>query len=333
MTATVFAPMVNALRRLIEHYDIDPGPIFAGHNLSPDLLKDPDARIPVQKLLDIWDALFQRVNDPCIGLQLAQVVHPSHIGSMGYAWLASTSLRTAFERAIRFQSFVNEDIKLSIEEADGFFTVVRTDSEASSSEAFWYPDAGLALILWLCRLNAGPEFTPVSVDLGHQKPGCSGEYYAYYRCKVNFNAGRYALTFRVEDIDHELDSANPHLAQLNDQIMVKAIARLKSSSLADRTRAAIIEELPSAGVTDSLIAEKLHMSARTLQRRLNKEGTTFRTLMTQIRQELAQTYIRDSTLTLKEISFQLGYSDSSAFSSAYRRWTGHSPSSERVNRG
>jgi AraC-like DNA-binding protein len=183
--------------------------------------------------------------------------------------------------------------------------------------------------MWMCRLNAGQVFHPVSVEFIHDQPNRSGSYRKFFKCPVKFGARQNCLTFNREGIERELDTANPHLAQLNDQIMVKAIARLSKSKIVDRARAAIIEELPSGMVTDDLIADKLNISVRTFQRKLRAEGVTFKALLNQVRRGLGQKYIRNSALSLTEISFLLGFSELSAFSSAYKRWVGHSPSEER----
>jgi AraC-like DNA-binding protein len=87
--------------------------------------------------------------------------------------------------------------------------------------------------------------------------------------------------------------------------------------------------LPSGGVVDEKVAETLHMSVRSLQRKLKEVGTTFRTLLDTVRKDLASTYVHDPDIELAEVAFLLGFSDQSTFSRAFRRWTGHSPSEVR----
>ena len=82
-------------------------------------------------------------------------------------------------------------------------------------------------------------------------------------------------------------------------------------------------------MTEILIAESLHMTPRNMHRKLQKEGTSFKVLLTGIRRELAQQYIQDRSKTLTEISFLLGFSEVSSFSRAYKGWTGQPPSEAR----
>ncbi|RKZ80269.1 MAG: AraC family transcriptional regulator, partial [Gammaproteobacteria bacterium] len=84
--------------------------------------------------------------------------------------------------------------------------------------------------------------------------------------------------------------------------------------------------------SDSTIAASLFMSQRTLQRRLEENNTSFKQLVNEVRQDLADTYLNDSSLTLTEISFMLGFSEMSAFSRAFKRWSGKSPTDYRVTR-
>jgi AraC-like DNA-binding protein len=87
---------------------------------------------------------------------------------------------------------------------------------------------------------------------------------------------------------------------------------------------------PSGGVVDEKVAETLHMSERRLQRRLNEVGTTFRTLLEGVLKDLASTYVSDPDIELVEDALLLGFSDQSAFSRAFKRWTGFSPSKVRL---
>ena len=329
MSATLFAPSVNALWKLIELYGHNPRPLFKAHGISVKVARDPNARVRRSQVLAVWEHFAEQVDDPCFALRLAEVLHPSHIGAMGYGWLASTSLRTGFNRLIRYSRFLTDAVQLEIRETNKGYSIFFTRKLEMPKDVLWEADADMAFLIWLCRMNAGSRLNPISVALVHVEPECSSEYFGFFKCPVQFGARRNRLTFRRADIDRELDTANPHLAQLHDQVMIKAIARLNTSRIVDRTRAAVIEELPSGRVTDNKIAEMLSMSTRTFQRKLREEGTSYKAVLNQIRRELARTYIRNNRLTLTEISYQLGFSEVSAFSSAYKRWTGRSPSEER----
>ena len=114
--------------------------------------------------------------------------------------------------------------------------------------------------------------------------------------------------------------------------MLKYLANRAREDFVSRTRAAILDRLGDGNVTETAVAKMLHLSPRQLNRKLSEEDTNFRTLLVECRRELAEQYINDSSLSLTEISYLLGFSEASSFSRAYRRWTGKSPTQAREHR-
>jgi AraC-like DNA-binding protein len=96
-----------------------------------------------------------------------------------------------------------------------------------------------------------------------------------------------------------------------------------------QVKAIIVDQLPSGNVTDESVSRVMNMSSRKLQRQLEIAGTTFNTLLNEIRQDLAKKYLREQQVCMTEIAFLLGFSESSAFSRAFKRWMGVTPSEYR----
>ncbi len=116
---------------------------------------------------------------------------------------------------------------------------------------------------------------------------------------------------------------------MNERIANRRLAALDVEHTPNRVRAEIMEQLPNGNLSDESVAEALHMTSRTLHRRLKEHDTSFRDVLGEVRRELAEQYIADPTLTLTEITFLLGFAEASSFSRAFRRWTGQSPSAAR----
>ena len=138
-----------------------------------------------------------------------------------------------------------------------------------------------------------------------------------------------SLTLPLKSVDEFLPSSNPKLADLNDQVMIDYLAELDQDNLAQRVKAAILDQLPSGNVTDESVSRVLYMSARKLQRQLESAGTTFYTLLNETRKDLAKKFLSDQDTSITEIAYLLGFSESSAFSRAFKRWMGVSPSQYR----
>ena len=121
-------------------------------------------------------------------------------------------------------------------------------------------------------------------------------------------------------------SFNYPLAEI---LFIRYLAALSNDDIVHRTQTAIIDLLPSGQVSDEKVARKLFLSERSLQRKLQQTGTSFRKLLDTTREELAKQYIQDPSVDLTEIAFLLGFSEHSSFSRAFKRWTGNTPSETR----
>jgi len=239
------------------------------------------------------------------------------------------SLRTALERVDRYHRFLSDERFIELIEIEEGLTYTLIFSH-KKRDIPARNDAILAVTMSMCRMNYIEDLAPVSVTLTHPKPSCSSRFYEYFRSPVFFEAPANSLTLPIEAVDKNLPGSNPQLAQLNDQVMIKYLAQLDQDHITQKVKAVIIDLLPSGNVTDESVARELYMSSRKLQRQLRSNDTTFTTLLNEIRQDLAQRYLREQDISLTEIAFLLGFSESSAFSRAFKRWMGVSPSEYRT---
>ena len=328
MTATIFAPAMDLTWKIIESYGHDPLPLFQAQHINVSKISDPNARASKSALTKVWASAANLIDDPAFGLRSADFLHPSHLGALGYAWLASTSLRTALNRLLRYVHFIADNIEVELGEKDGLVRVTVRESDIVN-RMVWASDSSLAILTTLCRMNYGAAMNPVRVEFTHGEPRDAGGYFALFKCPVNFNQSADCVSLRTDVVNKKLPSANPQLAQLSDQVMIQTLGRLSKERIVPRVKSIIIENLPSGNVSDEMVANELNMSTRALQRKLRKKETTFKQLLTETRQELADKYIRNNQLSLTEISFMLGFSEVSSFSRAFKRWTGESPSEYR----
>lgn len=322
------ATATNILWKLIEAYGHDPEALYFDVGIDPDLLNKPGARIPYTLVNELWAKATEIIDDPCFGLMAYKYWHPSYFHALGYAWLASHTLRDALNRFVRYLRIVSEKIFLKLEEGPDGLTLVLS-YELLGMRVPAQIDMGMAMSIHICRLNFGEDLKPVVVNFMHPEPPCAEKYFELFKTPVRFSADRDSMTYSFADVDRYLMGANPQLARLNDQVMIEYLGKLKKDDIIDRVTAAIIDMLPSGGIADEKVAETLNMSVRSLQRRLKEVGSTFRTLLEAVRKDLAATYVRDPDIELVEVAFLLGFSDQSAFSRAFKRWAGKSPSEAR----
>ncbi len=325
---TNMASLLLILWNILESYEIDPEPLFQETSLNPELMKQSGGRYRIDNIDHLWRKAAEVIDDPCFGLKAAEVWHPSNLGALGYAMLASNSLRTSLERLVRYLGFLSDEDVMELNETEEGLrlTLVLSQRNVDKSEQ---NDAALALILSMCRMNYIEDLPPVSVTLIHPKPTCSARFFEYFRSPVLFEAPTYSFTLPIEAVDKILPGSHPQLVELNDQVMIKYLAKLDQDHITQKAKATILDQLPSGSVTDEAVARSLYMSSRKLQRQLKRAGTTFNTLLNEVRRDLAQKYLREEDTNMTEIAFLLGFSESSAFSRAFKQWMGVSPTTYR----
>jgi AraC-like DNA-binding protein len=332
MKHSFLASMGQMLRRLLEMHGLDAVGIAREGGVDLGAMPTPGERLDVEKIDAILRIAIPLVGDPAFGLRAARCWHPSELGVLGYAWLSSSTLRTGLERLVRYSRLVGERGTTEIQDTRQGLKVrfsAQRGNPAVVPVAAVMVDIVMALLLDLCRLNAGASLKPVAASVRRPKPGSGETYEAFFGCPVRFGADEDAFVLAAKDVERPLQSANRQLAAVFDRMLTEELAQLDKSDIVSRARAAILEHLSSGDGSEKEAAKRLNMSARTLQRRLAESNTTYAELVDEARKDLALRYIEDPRRSVTDITFSLGFSQPSAFTRAFRRWTGHSPSDYR----
>ena len=330
MSHTFFAPALDLMMQIARSYKLDPAPLLEASGIDPSSVSDPNRRIPYDRVQAFYDRVAELIPDPNFGLKCEQFWHPTQMGALGYAWMTSNTLRTAFERLVRFSKIINNFSSIELKETSRSLSLVINIPSGETVAAFRI-DGVMAMLLAMVQSNAGEALHPQSLKISHPEPKDTGPFYSLFQCPIDFGAATNRFTISIADADKPRYCSNAQLSLLHDQLLIKYLADLEKENVVERTKASIIDNLPSGNISDAIVAQSLQMSERTLQRRLRESGTTFKSILNEVRVDLANSYIRDSKLSLTEISFMLGFAEMSTFSHAFKRWTGQSPSAFRGN--
>lgn len=330
---TSLASTGQMFRRLLETYGLDA--VGIGRHAGVDLAAIPalGERIAVDKIDAILRVAIPLIHDAAFGLQAARCWHPSELGVLGYAWLSSSTLRTGLERAVRYSRLIGERGATEIEDTGQGLEVrfgANRGNPAVVPVAAVVVDIAMAILLDLCRMNAGAALRPAAATLRRRKPDAADPYERFFGCRVQFGADENTFVLSARDADRPLPSANRQLAAVFDKMLTEELARLNKADVVSRCRAAVLDHLSSGEGTAEYAAKQLHMSARTLQRKLAEAKTTYLELVDNTRKDLALRYIEDPRRSVTDITFSLGFSQPSAFTRAFKRWTGLSPSEYRA---
>ena len=304
--------------------------LFRRAGLDPARLKDADARYPVEGMCRLWRLATQVTGDPYFGLRAAGFWHPTTMNALGYSWMASDSLRDALTRMTRYGRLVTTVAEMRLEEFDDHFAFRIHPLIARSKVPNEAVDAGLATFVSMCRTSYGDDFHPLRVATQRPEFDDPAPYIEYFQAPVEFSAPDNILYFSKESLEAHLPTANPRLARVNDRIVTQYLAQFDKGSTAMRVRAKLIGLLSAGNVTQQDVADSLHMSLRTLQRKLSEENTSYKELLDETRRELANQYLRQACLSVSEVTYLLGFSEPSNFARAFKRWTGRTPSEFRT---
>lgn len=328
MYLTTISSWALLIARAIDEAGYNSNDVFKQAGLNPDKLKDPNARYTYEGMTRLWSLAAETTHDPCIGLKAAHNWHPTTLHALGYSWMASASLKEALQRVVRYLHVVTTttDLKLQDDNEETRLIFPVSPDTPPAVEAI---DAGLAVIVAMCRTSFGDSFKPLHVYMTRERPDCDETFAEFFRAPISYSSTENIISFSCEDLEKRLPTANAELAQVNDEIVARYLADLDKDDIKAQIEVKLIEQLPSGHLTEEWMAQSLNKSLRSLQRKLTEEGTSYKELLDSTRKELAKQYIANSRYSINEITYLLGFSEPSNFSRAFKRWVGKSPSQYR----
>jgi AraC-like DNA-binding protein len=326
---SILASWTRALRKQLDAAGLDSAALCREAGLDPLLMDDPNARYRVSDTTRLWQLAVQATGDPAIGLRVSRFVSPTTFHALGYALVASGSLREVFERIVRYHPVVSDALQLDLQRAGDRYKFRFRVPEGCPPPADEALDAFAAIYVRTCRNRLGRSYAPLAVYLQRAQPADPQPWQEVFRAPIFFAAQDNMLEFASVDFDSHLDDGNPELAQHNETVLNRTLEQLQPLTWERRVRTAIEAQLPEGEPSAERIAQALHVSLRSLQRHLADEGCRYDLLLNQCRENLALRHLRDPRNSLSEVAYLLGFADTSSFSRAFRRWTGMSPSQYR----
>lgn len=303
--------------------------VIAAIGLDPSWFDDLDRRISHEMLCAMWQEITRRSDAPCIGLRLPEFSQPLHV--FGYAILNSPNLGRALERMGQYVRLVHTGVEFTLT-VEGTVARLTHDIPASpvplpAALSQWV----LATIVWRFRQATGVDWVPFEVKFQHlQLPDISA-YRNLFRAPLAFNHSVDELVLDAELLKLPLLKADPALEVILDRHVQELLAKLPTNNtFLDSVRWAIHEGLRCGDVGMEGISKRLSYSSRTFQRKLKEAGTSYTSLLDEMRQQLSVYYLQEEPFSVSEIAFLLGFSETSAFHRAFKRWTGTSPGEFRL---
>ena len=317
--------------RLLELYGVDRQRLVAQLGIAASTPQAHD-RLPSTLVDRGFELACAQIADPAFALRAASCWHPSHLGTLGYAWLSSGTLRTGLKRLVRYSRTLGTQASCRCVDEPTGLRVIFDHRRGATEVGYAIADFWLALLLDMCRTNYGASLQPLAVNLRRPCPADSAPYRDFFACAVAFGAAEDSFVLAPDVVDSPLPTANQALAATFDAILVEQLAALDEANLATRCKGYLLQQLTSGAPAENELAKAMGMSRRSLQRRLGDCGASYQQLLDETRYGLARRYLDSATKNITEIAFLLGFSEQSAFCRAFKRWSGKSPTAYRAER-
>jgi AraC-like DNA-binding protein len=305
---------------------IDVRPLLAKAALTAEQMKDHKLRLKVQSQIAFLNLAASALEDDFLGFHIAKEIELREIGAIYYILSSSDTLGEGLQRMSRYTTCVNEGVRVAYGATKHAavtleYVEVARHSDRHQIEFF------VTLVVRLCRHLTGQRIQPTWLRLAHRRSTAIPEFRSFFDCDVEFGSRGDELAFDRSIDQLPLPGRDPFLNKILIDLYEKAQSGRSAQPIALQIAVenAIAPLLPHGEARVAEVARKLGMSQRTLARRLAADGATFAEVLDQLRFDLAKSYLQEPHFTISTIAWLLGYQEVSAFTHAFRRWSGKSP--------
>ena len=302
---------------------VDERELLAGSGLTADRLADPSLEIAAGQELRVVRNLAAALPDA--GVAAGREYHATTFGMLGFAFLSSPTMRDAVAIALRYYdlsfAFAIPEVTL----ADGEVRLTLADRQLPADVARFLVERDFAAIHMVIDelLPGGVPLT--GLEFRFPEPGATAQYETAFGVRPRFGATTNTATFDAAFLDEPLPLANEHtVAMCEAQCRALVTRRRARSGTAHEVRE-LLTRLGALGSPMPEIARELNLSTRTLRRRLAEEGTSFRALLDEVREALAEELLARGAIPVEDVAVRLGYAEASSFIHAFKRWKGVTP--------
>ncbi len=328
--ATTAGSWLHGIWDMLSTAGLDPRAIFASAGIDEDAMRDPHQRFRTDQLSHLWNVITSMSGDEAISLAASDSPRPATLDLLAYTMMTAPTLEVALQRFIRYIRIISDATTFTLET-----DALRGQWLRLAIEGGELPvprqrcEFILITILNICRWIASKPIAPVAIEFVHVEPGSTQAHARAFGGPLHFNASSNGLLISNADLQAALPASNARLSELHEKFAVDFLDRMDHARITPRVRDLIVRALPDGDPPRSAAAAALCISERTLQRRLQEEGTSYQDLVDATRRELAREYLAREKLALGQVAFMLGFADQSAFCRAFQRWFGVSPSQFR----
>lgn len=339
--ASALMAWVLAGKRVAERRGIDADALLREVGLDLHTRPDPMSRQSASQGLAFWQLAMRAVDDELLGVDVAMESVPMTLNALGYAFMASEDLGQMYTRVARYAHVVTDACEITFQvESSGVGRLAISGDQrllagVDARTAWSLFDYAMVSVVRGSRLLFGRDFAPLEVRLQRPRPLAPDRYEKLLGCQPVYNCEDNAVLVDAASLKRPLAFANHEVARASEEAVERHHAQhhtrwqlqqgRDAGGLSNQLAALLRDLLPSGEPKQKEVCERLGLSARSFQRRLAEEQTTFRDVLNATRHHLALAHLREGQHSVSEVAFLLGFAEVSAFTRAFKRWTGSSP--------
>ncbi|MEE4306781.1 helix-turn-helix domain-containing protein [Pseudomonas alliivorans] len=321
-------------RLLMQDAGVTAPPVLRRAQLPGDLFARRSVRLNSADFFRLWEAIEAEAQSlqPTVPtpLQIARVMSSDWFDPELFAALCSAHMRGAMERLATYIRLI-APMAIRMVRNDKHTTITLDFLTASQPPPAVFLIFKMVLFVQLARLATRTQVNPLQISwpLPDDFEKDSGLYAAFFGTPVTHSAVT-TLVLDNADMDRPFLTENHKMWLFFEPDLRQRLSDLdRTCGMLERVRSALLESLPAGEVSMQAVGRKLGVSTRTLQRRLQSEGTSFQQILDTLRESLAHHYLRNTAMSSAEISFLLGFEDPNSFARAFQVWTGKTPGAVR----
>ena len=331
IVGTVRIGTVAAIPKVLNELGYDPVVVFSEIGFDQSLFDDPDNVIPYALRSRLIQHCVNKTQCQHFGLLIGQYGGASSLGLVGFLVQQSPDVRTALNSLVRYAHLHVQGATINLEEEEGSaflgYSIYQPNVEAREQ----IECGAVAIAFNILRKLCGPSWIPKDILFSHSKPADVHPFQKLFKAPLIFNAERNGILFSAEWLQRPVVGADPDLHYYLQKQVQQLESRYKDDFV-EQVRRVLHSSLLSQQAHADQVAALFSMHSRTLHRRLKTHGTSFHELADEGRFEIAQQLLENSSMELSQIAASLDYADASAFTRAFRRWSGTTPAHWREQR-
>jgi len=300
-------------------------------NVKKNILSNRDTKVPLECFYSIMDAAIEMTGDDYFGLHIGEIADPGDLSVLGYIIASCRNLKESFEKFNKYSGIMGATQKIS-------FKVEGDEAKLIWDSIKYFPgkcirhsvDFNLCNMYKMIQSIADEPVEAKEAWFNSASPADTREYNRVFNCSLKFNQPAPALVFSKKAMDVPVKHSNPMLISLLEPYANGLLKELNEKDyFSKKISLRLFESIHGSNPTIRDVAKDLGMCVRVLQSKLKEEGVTFSELATNVRLEIAKSYLSENRYTIDDITYLIGFSEPSVFRRAFKRWTGMTPSQYR----